>query len=131
MKKLFLKIFLVLTFTNVGCLATPANSPNLTPVARNAYNLTQLVDAIGILQTTAENSVPNGVLKVNTARLIVQFCVTANTTIGASPNGWYSSVSVGYKVTKSQLSVDELARFKVYLDVFETILNSFSPPLQP
>lgn len=123
------KIILIALLSS--CCATAGTAPNLTPVARNAYNLTQLVDAIGILQTTAENSVPNKVLSLPTARLIVQFCVTANSTIGQIPNGWWQSVSIGYKVTKSQLTPNELNKFGVYLSTFETILNSFSPVTTP
>ena len=114
----------LLGFLFSGC-ATTTNSPNLTPVARNAYNLTQLVDAIGILQTSAEASVPNKVLPVNTARLIVQFCVAANTTIGQVPNGWVPVVKTAYATTKSQLTPDELNKFAGYLSAFEIILNSF------
>ncbi len=115
---------LLLSLSLSSC-ATATNAPQLTPVARNAYNLTQLVDAIGILQTTAENSVPNGVLKLATARLIVQFCVDANTTIGAMPNNWYTVVKTAYGSIKSQLTPDELNKFGIYLATFETILNSF------
>ena len=122
MKK-FILAFL-LSASAASC-ATVSNAPALTPVARNAYNLTQLVDAIGILQTTAENSVPNNVLSVNTARIIVEFCVLANTTIGQVPNGWYATVKADYQVMKSQLSVEELKRFGLYLITFEVILNSF------
>lgn len=124
MRKLILIILL-----SSAC-ATAQNAPNLTPVARNAYNLTQLVDAVGILQTTAENSVPNGVLKVNTARLIVQFCVTTNTTIQQIPNGWFYIVTAAYTNTKQQLTSDELNKFGPYLSTFETILNTFNPVSQ-
>lgn len=117
---------LALSIATSAC-ATTNTAPNLTPVARNAYNLTQLVDAIGILQTTAESSVPNKVLSTNTARLIVQFCVIANTTIGAVPGGWFPAVNVAYKTMKSQLTASDLSRFGIYLSTFETILNSFTP----
>ncbi len=124
MKRILQFSLLTSLLLSSGC-ATANNAPTLTPIARNAYNLTQLVDAIGILQTTAENSVPNGVLKVNTARTIVQFCVAANTTIGATPNGWYATVKAAYTSMKASLTQDELSKFGIYLATFETILNSF------
>lgn len=123
MKKL---ILLVLLASAVGC-ATAGNAPNLTPIARTDYNLTQLVDSIGILQTAAENAVPSNILKVNTARSIVEFTVWANTTIGAAPDGWYLTVKTGYNTMKSLLTPDELNKFGVYLATFETVLNGFAP----
>lgn len=125
MRKLVLSVLALLILTSSISCATAANAPQLTPVARNAYNLTQLVDAVGILQTTAENSVPNKVLSLATARIIVQFCVDANTTIGSMPNNWYTVVKTAYGSVKSQLTPDELQKFGVYLAIFETILNSF------
>lgn len=124
-KRYLLVIALLSSSVYYTACATAQNAPNLTPVARNAYNLTQLVNAIGILQTTAENSVPNGVLKVNTARIIVQFCVTANSTILQIPNGWYATVHAAYDSAKSQLTQEELSKFGFYLATFEVVLNSF------
>ena len=121
MKKLFLISLLILS----SACATTQNAPNLTPLAVTQYNLTQLVDAIGILQTSAENAVPANILPVNTARLIVQFCVTANTTIGQVPNGWYVSVNTAYLNVKLQLTPNELIKFGPYLASFEVVFNTF------
>lgn len=123
MKKL---VFILILAASVVSCATQTSAPNLTPVARNAYNLTQLVNSIGILQTTAENSVPNNVLKLNTARSIVEFCVWANTTIGQTPNGWFATVKTGYTTMKNLLTQDELNKFGIYLTTFEVVLNSFN-----
>lgn len=117
------KLILVLLLTS-AC-ATANNAPNLTPVARNAYNLIQLQNAIGILQTTAEASVPNHVLSLPTARRIVQFCVTANETILQVPNGWYPAVSTAEQDVKNNLTPAELQKFGLYFSTFETVLNSF------
>lgn len=123
-KKLFIACALGIAVLCSNC-ATTQNAPNLTPAQINQYNLTTLVNAIGTLQTAAENAVPTNILKFNTARLIVQFTVGANTAIAASPNGWKATVGASYTYTKSQLTVDELNKFSIYLAAFETVLNSF------
>ena len=94
MKKFFL--ISLLSSSLLGC-ATTQNAPNLTPLAVTQYNLTQLVDAIGILQTSAENAVPANILPVNTA----------------------------YLTLKNQLSAADLQKFGPYLTSFEIVFNSF------
>ena len=115
----------ILLLLSLSSCATATNAPNLTPLARNAYNLTQLVNSIGILQTAAENAVTAKILPVDGARLIVQFCVIANTAIGQTPNGWQATVLSAYQGTKAQLTPDELIKFGPYLTSFELVLNTF------
>lgn len=111
--------------------ATPANTPQLTPTARTEHNLTPLVNAVGSLQTAAENAtttVDNGkpLLSVNTARKIVQFCVATNQALQQVPNGWYSAINTAYQSLKSSLSADELLKFGSYLFSFELVLAQFA-----
>lgn len=120
-------VLLVLLTANCG-----KNIPNLTPEAQHKYTLTQVIDAIGALQMAAENAVVtvdhagNRLLSFASARRIVQFCVDANTAIGNSPNGWYSTVKSTYDTAKSQLTPQELTQFGSYLTTFEMVLATFA-----
>lgn len=97
-----------------------------TPQTKQLYVLTDVVDGLGTLQTAAENAVPAKILKLSTARLIVQFTVAANTTIGQTPNGWYASVNAAYLQLKEDLPQSEIDNFQYAFDAFELVLNSFS-----
>lgn len=109
----------------LSCATTQNAPPTYTPTTINQYNLTQLSNAIGTLQTAAENAVPKAILNINTARLIVQFCVGANTAIATSPNGWKATVNTSYTYMKSQLSPVDLMKFNLEFAAFELVLNSF------
>ena len=98
-----------------------------TPITKQQYVLIDVVNGIGTLQLAAENAVPAKLLSVNSARIIVQFTVAANTEIGLAPNGWYAVVSVAYQAAKNQLTADEQQKFGGYLLAFEVVLNSFAP----
>lgn len=124
MKKLLLAITLTSSIIGINCAAKMPAS--YTTQTKKLYVLTDVVNGIGTLQLAAENAVPAGKLKVNSARVIVQFCVGANTAIGQSPNGWYPTVNTAYQYAKNQLSAYELSRFQLELAAFELILNSFA-----
>lgn len=125
MRKLFLACALGLSIIGNGC-ATSQNAPaSYTPDTIQKYNLTQLSNAIGTLQLAAENAVPKKILPLNTARLIVQFCVGANQAIVASPSGWKATVNSSYTYMKSQLTEADRTKFAVELTAFEVVLNSF------
>lgn len=132
MKKLLL-IPLLLILSSCASTATTANTPQLTPTARTEYNLIPLVNAVGFLQTAAENATTTidtktnrPLLSVNTARKVVQFCVTTNQTLQQVPNGWYASINVAYQSLKSSLTPDELTKFGTYLSSFELVLVQFA-----
>jgi hypothetical protein len=108
-----------------GATCASKMPPSYTPQTKQLYILTDVVNGIGTLQVAAENAVPAKILSVNSARVIVQFCVSANTTIGQTPNGWYTVVNTAYLQAKKQLTVDEQTKFSGYLIAFEIILNSF------
>jgi predicted secreted protein len=125
MKKIILSIVCVSSLSLAACAAKmPAN---YTPITKQQYVLTDVVNGIGTLQMAAENAVPAKYLSNNSARVVVQFCVDANYAIGQSPNGWYAVVSVTYQAAKNQLTADEQQKFGGYLLAFEVVLNSFAP----
>ena len=126
MKKIILSLSVCLSILSIAsCVAKmPAN---YTPITKQQYVLTDVVNGIGTLQMAAENAVPAKYLSNNSARVVVQFCVDANYAIGQSPNGWYAVVSVAYQAAKNQLTADEQQKFGGYLLAFEVVLNSFAP----
>lgn len=125
MKRFILAVALLsFSIVNINCVSKAPSS--YTPQTKKLYVLTDVVNGVGVLQMAAENAVPQNILKVNSARIIVQFCVDANTSIGQAPNGWYAVVSTAYYRAKGQLSADELNKFGGYLAAFEVVLNSFS-----
>lgn len=126
MKRFFVTVAAVVCLVTVnGC--TSKMPATYTQQTKTLYVLTDVVNGIGTLQVAAENAVPAKVLSLNSARIVVQFCVAANTAIGQSPNGWYATVNTLYQTTKKQLTADELQKFGGYLVAFELVLNSFAP----
>jgi hypothetical protein len=125
MKKIILSLAVCLSILP-GYSCASKMPASYTPQTKKLYVLTDVVNGIGTLQLAAENAVPAGKLKVNSARIIVQFCVGANTAIGQSPNGWYNTVNIAYQYAKNQLTSDELNKFQVELAAFEIVLNSFA-----
>jgi hypothetical protein len=125
MKKFF-SLFLVAIALTFSTNCTSKMPATYTQQTKTLYVLTDVVNGIGTLQMAAENAVPAKILSVNSARVIVQFCVAANTAIGQSPNGWYATVNTLYQTAKKQLTATELQQFGSYLVAFELILNSFS-----
>lgn len=125
MKKAISLLFALTLVLSAGC--TSKMPATYTQQTKTLYVLTDVVNGIGTLQMAAENAVPAKILSVNSARVFVQFCVLANTTIGQSPNGWYPAVNAAYQTAKKQLTATELQNFGGYLVAFELILNSFAP----
>jgi hypothetical protein len=131
MRKIILIPLCLIFLISFSDCANKNNAPQLTPAAVTAYNKTQFSDAIGSLQLAAENATTTidtktnkPLLKVNTARIIVQFCVGANKTLAASDTGWLASIQAAYQDAKSQLSPSELITFGPYLDTFEIVLSA-------
>jgi len=121
-KKIVLILLLSASFS--GC--TSKMPASYTTQTKQLYVLTDVVNSVGVLQLAAENAVPQNILPLATARRVVQFCVTANATIGQTPNGWYAVVNVAYTNLKSNLTADEVSKFGPALSAFELVLNSFS-----
>jgi hypothetical protein len=126
MKKIILSLAVCLSIFSVAACAAKMPA-NYTPQTKQLYILTDVVKGIGVLQLAAENAVTQKILSINSARVIVQFCVDANTTIGQTPNGWYTSVNTAYQLAKNRLTLDEQTKFGGYFIAFELILNSFAP----
>ena len=121
--KRFIFTFLILLLT-ISCISKMPAS--YTPTTRQQYILTDVQNGIGTLQLAAENAVPANILRLSTARLIVQFCVTANQTIIQTPNGWYATVNTAYQSLKKQIPQNDIDNFGYAFDAFELVLNSFS-----
>ena len=123
MKKI---LVLILVIGLSGC--APKNIV-LTPVAQQAYTLDQVVNGVGTLQLAAENATitydTNGLplLSVNTARLVVAFCVAANQALGST--GLVAGVKTAYTTLKGQFTSAELIKFGAALTIFEVVLNGF------
>lgn len=125
MRRSFSAILISLfVLSNISCASKMPDSYNQQ--TKTLYVLTDVVNSIGTLQMAAENAVPQKILKLNDARIIVQFCVDANTTIGQYPNGWYSIVNTAWLQAKAHLDQDELNKFAGAIAAFEIVLNSFS-----
>jgi hypothetical protein len=97
--------------TAIGALAgCKAPVSVQTPQGKAAFTADQVVLRVGELQTAAIQA--NGtldpktgkpVLDQATTRLIVQFCVDANTALKNAPNGWGKAVGAAWAKLKTQL----------------------------
>lgn len=87
-------------------VVTPACSPPVTivtPAGKVAYSADLIVIRVNELMNAAIAAQANGGLPTNTARTIVQFCVSADQTLAATPAGWQATLLQGWTSAKAQL----------------------------
>jgi len=76
-----------------------------TQAGKNAYTADQVVLRVNELQKAAIQAEATGGLPTATTRLIVQFAVSADTTLKSAPDGWKTTVLNAWLETKRQLPV--------------------------
>jgi hypothetical protein len=81
----------------------------VTPQGKAAYSADQVVIRVGELQSAAIQAQASGALPITTTRLIVQWCVNANTTLKQVPNGWQQTLTTAWTQTKSQIPATDLS----------------------
>lgn len=87
-------------------LITPACHAPVTITTQQgkvAYSADQVALRVNELQNAAIAANAAGNLPTNTTRTIVQFCVTADQTLAATPTGWAASLSTAWAGVKAQL----------------------------
>ena len=100
MKRFLLFLLLPLLLVGLaGC--APKNAPIVTPQGQTAYTADQIVIRVNELQATAIQAEANGGLPTNTTRVIVQFCVSADKTLAATPSGWGVTVAKAWDEAKA------------------------------
>lgn len=91
---------LVFLLAGAGC-APPVTV--VTPQGRTAYNADQVVVRVNELMNAAIAANANAALPTDQTRTIVQFCVTADQTLAATPAGWPTTLRTAWTSTKAQL----------------------------
>jgi hypothetical protein len=100
--------------------------PNYDNVTKQKYELLDVVNAIGILQLSAEDAVPKKILQFDDAKMIVKFCVDANLIISQTKPGWYANVQTAYAVLKKELPQTVIDNFGYAFSAFETVFASYA-----
>jgi hypothetical protein len=94
-----LLLVLTLMLPTAGC--APKAAPIVTPQGQTAYTADQIVIRVNELQAAAIQAEANGGLPTNTTRVIVQFCVSADKTLAATPSGWGATVAKAWNEAKA------------------------------
>jgi hypothetical protein len=74
-----------------------------TPQGQLAYTADQVVLRVNELMNASIAANSSGSLSTNTTRVIVKWCVAADTTLASTPNGWQQTLITGWAQTKAQL----------------------------
>lgn len=90
----------LLATTAVAC--TPPSTIQ-TPQGQAAYRADQVVVRLNELQNVAITANQQGQLPTATTRVIVQFVVTADRALAASPQGWQAIVKQGWAALVQEL----------------------------
>jgi hypothetical protein len=103
--------------------------PNVTvePDARAAYTADQVVIRINRLQNVAIEAQKGGALSTDDTRIIVEFALSANTTLKSVPDGWQKTVMVAWQETKKKLSMVANQSVLAAMDSVDIILATFLP----
>lgn len=80
-----------------------------TPQGQTAYRADQIAPRIAELQNAAIQANSTGGLSTAATRTIVTFCVDAERTLQATPNGWLATVAAGWQGAKAQLPAAALS----------------------
>lgn len=74
-----------------------------TPQGQAAYTADQIGQRVNELENSAISAQGNGSLDLATAKLIVNFCVSADKTLAQAPAGWQAIVGKAWSELKTKL----------------------------
>lgn len=100
MRKFIVVLILSASLTGASCTPKP---PVLTPAGQAAYTADQVVVRVNELMNAAISAEAKGLLPRNTARIIVQFCTSADQTLAQVPSGWALTLRTAWTAAKMQL----------------------------
>lgn len=108
-----------------GASAACRHHPNVvTPQGQVAYSADQIVLRVNELQNAAIQAEASGGLSTDATRKIVQFAVSANQTLKATPNGWRATVKAGWSATKVQLPAITNPAVQAAIAALEAVLEA-------
>jgi hypothetical protein len=99
-------LFVIGILMSEACIHTPTSVT--TPQGKTAYTADQIVMRVGELQNAAIQAEASKALPTSTTRIIVQWCVNANTILKTVPEGWQQSISMAWITTKGQIPAKDL-----------------------
>lgn len=112
----------LVSFSLLGAVACHPPASIQTAPGKTAYTADQIVLRINELQNAAIQAEASGGLTTATTRLIVQFCVSADTALKNSPNGWQPTVSAAWAELKRQVIVMPSSAFYTTWNAVDLVL---------
>ena len=117
------RVVLLLAFLSVpACVHQPPTI--ITPQGHVAFTADQIVQRVNELQNAAIAAEANQALPTKTARLIVTFCVDADKTLAATPQGWQKTVATAWAQVKSDVGVIPNATIAAAMNAVDAALAS-------
>lgn len=74
-----------------------------TPAGRTAYTADQIALRVNELENAAIQANATGALPVATTRTLVEFAVSADQTLAATPTGWLATVTTAWNAAKAKI----------------------------
>jgi hypothetical protein len=114
----------------LGCAKAP---PNLSPADTKIYTADQVVVRVNRLMETAISAEAQG-LPRNTVRRIVTFCVEADQTLAAVPDGWGPTVWRAWSLAKDDPDLKPYLQ-NIYISAMASLVDValayYAPKLAP
>ena len=95
-----------------------------TEAGKVAYTADEIVVRLNELQDAAINAEATKGLDTATTRTFVQFVVSAEKTLAATPAGWQQTVSIAWRETKAQLPAITNQTVRVAIAALDAALAS-------
>jgi hypothetical protein len=122
MKRYFAPFVLITLLAGTAC-SPPASIQ--TPQGKAAYTADQIVIRVNELQAAAIQAEANKGIDTATARIIVQFAVSADKTLKEVPAGWQAAVAKAWAETKAKLPVITNPAVSSAISSVDVVLASF------
>ena len=116
------RLILVLVLATLPACAPPPTV--VTQAGKTAFTADQIVVRVNELENAAIQANSTGGLPVATTRIIVEFCVSADKTLKATPAGWQATVATAWKQAKAKIPPQTNAAVQSAISAVDVVLAS-------
>lgn len=120
-----MKYLLLVLCLSLSACAAPVTIT--TPQGKVAYTADQIVLRVNELQNAAiaANATVPPSLPTATTRIIVEFCVSADKTLAATPAGWQATLATGWNAAKAKIGTPSNPAIVSAMSALDVVLAAF------
>lgn len=115
------RFLLVLMLSGLSACAHPTFQ---SPVGQKAYTADQIVVRVNELENAAIAANTSKALSDDATRPIVEFCVAADKTLAATPNGWQATLETAWTAAKAKIGTVSNPAVMAAIGAVDVILGS-------